>query len=149
MVGIDLHEVELDGLGGAPRDLHEAEAGALAAFLRVRPEFLFVESLQLLLVHIPDSSEPLPKAFDIGLENQVAGANDVIDPFLADGEDAIADFLERACIGCRRRWHMMHLGGIADDVLHLLYENGEHAAQRFCVGIVDGELLLQCLAHAA
>ena len=35
------------------------------------------------------------------------------------------------------------LGGIADDVLHLLYEYGEHAAERLGVRVVDGELLLE------
>ena len=44
---------------------------------------------------------------------------------------------------------MRLLGGVADDVLHLLDEHGEHAAQRLGIGVVDGQLLLERLADPA
>ena len=44
---------------------------------------------------------------------------------------------------------MRLLGGVADDVLHLLDEHGEHAAQRLGVGVVDGEFLLERLGDPA
>src|SRR5665648_22458 len=149
MVAVDVGEVELDGPRGAPRDLHEAEARPLAALLGVGSELLLVENLQLLLAHVPDLAQPSPQSLDIGPQYQVAGTDHVVVALPTDGENAVPNLHERYGIGRRRRLGVHHLGGIADHVLHLLDENGEHAAQRLGIGIVDGKLLFQRLADAA
>jgi hypothetical protein len=129
--------------------LHEAEACALAALLGLGPQLLLIERLQLVLAHVPDAAELGAQALDIGALDEIAGANHIVGTLPADGENAIADLHQRARIGCGSQRGLCLLGGVADDVLHLLDEHGEHAAERLGVGVVDGQLLLKGLADAA
>ena len=104
-----------------------------------------MQGAQLLLVHAADLVQPLPQPLHVGTRDEIAGMNDVIVALAADGQDAVPHFDQGRLGGAVR--HLF--GRVADHVLHLLDEHGEHAAQRLSVGVVEGELVLDRLADPA
>ena len=122
-------------------------APLLGGVLR-RLQFLLVQRLQPGAIGAADLFEPGAQAGHVLLHDQIAGLDAKALIRLADRDHAVAD-LERHLPLVRPGELRLLLGRIADDVLHLLDEHGEHAAQGFGVRLLDHHLLLERLADAA
>src|SRR5262249_49777158 len=102
-----------------------------------------VEDLEFGFVSFAQALEFTAEPFDICFVNKVARPYEHAAPVIPpDDDDAIADLGNS--IGQQTRW--LFLGGIADDVLHLLDENCKNISKGSRSHVVKRKFLLQRLA---
>ena len=126
MLIVHVEEVEIDDLRRPAGDLDEPDAGALAAGFGLGAQLFLVEGLQLVPVGSLELAQPAAETLDVAALDEIAAGDPELAALDADHDDAVAQ-IHLVVAGAGR----FPLGGVADDVLHLLDEDGQLMSIRY------------------